>query len=191
MGLVLRINLSFWVKIQINLFRFCVELTRDTIVKFVIVSHWIFLLKLVFLVYIDVFDATERKIFLTVIGNGNEARGFRIKVTQLIERQAPPDCLQYYEGTTGMIKTFNYDEISRVVRRKFASYFVSITYLAMLWLKCSNFVGLWGNWRYFVNDLKRNKVTQLFFLIFHIFISSTFCTSCTLFYHLFLFNFFA
>lgn len=75
--------------------------------------------------YIDVFDATERKIFLTVIGNGNEARGFRIKVTQLIERQAPPDCLQYYDGITGMIKTFNYDEISRIVRQKFASYFVS------------------------------------------------------------------
>lgn len=81
--------------------------------------------------YIDVFDATERKLFLTVIGSGNEARGFRIKVTQLGERQAPPDCLQYYEGLTGMIKTFNYDEISRVVRHKIPSYFVSFSYLLL------------------------------------------------------------
>uniref|UniRef100_A0A336KTK0 CSON000049 protein n=1 Tax=Culicoides sonorensis TaxID=179676 RepID=A0A336KTK0_CULSO len=80
------------------------------------------------LVYIDVFDAADRKIFLTVIGAGNEARGFRIKVTQLIERQAPPDCLQYHDGITGFIKTFNYDEMSRIVRYKFASYFNNLNY---------------------------------------------------------------
>lgn len=78
------------------------------------------------LVYIDVSDAIDRKIFLTVIGTGNEPRGFKIKITQLIERRAPPDCLQYYEGINGYVKSFNYDDMSRIVRRKSAGYLVSL-----------------------------------------------------------------
>lgn len=57
---------------------------------------------------------------------GNEARTFRIKVTQIMEAIAPPDCLQFHEGKTGFIKSFNYDDTSKVVRKRFPSYFVSI-----------------------------------------------------------------
>lgn len=75
--------------------------------------------------YVDVTDAIDRKIFLTVIGNGNEARAFRVKITQIMESKAPLDCLQFYEGKSGFIKTFNYDDESKIVRRRFPSYFVS------------------------------------------------------------------
>lgn len=78
------------------------------------------------LVYVDVSDALDRKIFLTVVGLGNEARSFRIKVTQIMEAKSPPDCLQFYEGKTGFIKSFNYDDVSKIVRKRVPSYFVSI-----------------------------------------------------------------
>lgn len=75
--------------------------------------------------YLDVADVPHRKIFLTVIGLGKMERAFRIKVTQVMEANVPPDCLQFHENISGYIKSFNYDNSGKVVQKVNASYLVS------------------------------------------------------------------
>lgn len=76
-------------------------------------------------VYIEVGDLLDEKLTLTVITQTAEDRAFSIKITQLIDNLAPRDCLQYFTEPEGIIKTFNYDDISKIVTYRNPSYFVS------------------------------------------------------------------
>lgn len=75
--------------------------------------------------YIEVGDFLDEKLTLTVITQKAEDRAFSIKITQLKEYLAPQDCLQYFTEPEGVIKTFNYDDISKIVTYRNPSYFVS------------------------------------------------------------------
>lgn len=75
--------------------------------------------------YIEVGDLLDEKLTLTVITQTAEDRAFSIKITQLNDSLAPRDCLQYFTEPEGIIKTFNYDDISKIVNFRNPSYFVS------------------------------------------------------------------
>lgn len=80
---------------------------------------------LIFSVYIEV-NGFE-KLFLSVLTHSAEDRAFSIKVTQLrrSDNLAPTGCLQYFKGSEGIIRSFNYDdEYSKFTYRN-PSYFVS------------------------------------------------------------------
>lgn len=76
--------------------------------------------------YIEVGDLLDGNLTLTVVTQTAEDRAFSIKITQLKDNLAPQDCLQYFTEPEGIIKTFNYDDISKIVTYRNPSYFVSI-----------------------------------------------------------------
>lgn len=39
--------------------------------------------------------------------------------------QAPQNCLQYYQAKSGIIQTFNYDDVSAIIEVRQPMYFVS------------------------------------------------------------------
>lgn len=98
--------------------------------------------------YIDVESAPERKLFLTILGSNPDFKIFRIRVSQvnrykpslrsdqflltifqkLFEDLAPQYCLQYFTLPTGILKSFNYDDIATVIQTRQASYLVSLTF---------------------------------------------------------------
>ncbi|CAO1411408.1 unnamed protein product [Diamesa hyperborea] len=78
--------------------------------------------------YIEVGDLMDEKLTLTVITQTTEDRAFSIKITQLIDNLAPRDCLQYFTEPEGIIKTFNYDDISKIVTYRNPSYFNNLNY---------------------------------------------------------------
>lgn len=84
------------------------------------------LLKLIFIVHIEV-NGFE-KLFLTVLTHQVEERAFSIKISQLRahDRLAPAGCLQYFESSEGIIKSFNYDDDYSKFPYRNPSYFVSL-----------------------------------------------------------------
>ena len=65
-----------------------------------------------FLVYVDVSE-NDGPYQLSVIRSASGSSRFRIKVTQVRKGdllEAPANCLQYYQGPTGQISSFNYLE---------------------------------------------------------------------------------
>lgn len=74
------------------------------------------------LVFIEV-EGSD-KLHLTVLTTSASDRAFKIKVTQLRESMAPSFCLQFHTNPTGIIKSFNYDENSQILKLRRPSYLV-------------------------------------------------------------------
>lgn len=76
-------------------------------------------------VYVDVDNAKDGKLFLSVITKVATSRAYNIRVSQLKGNEAPFNCLQYYTEPEGWIQTFNYEDASKYVEFRNPSYFVS------------------------------------------------------------------
>jgi hypothetical protein len=78
------------------------------------------------LFFLSVFIEVEGsdKVQLVVQTRTADDRAFSIKVTQLIHSLSPAGCLQYYQQSNGVIKSFNYDDYSRIQLKRYPSYFV-------------------------------------------------------------------
>lgn len=75
--------------------------------------------------YLDVSDAPERQLFLTVVSNLVDFRLFSVRVVQLEGQRAPQGCLQYFPEPTGVIESFNYNMASASISLKYPQYLVS------------------------------------------------------------------
>uniref|UniRef100_A0A182LXQ4 CUB domain-containing protein n=1 Tax=Anopheles culicifacies TaxID=139723 RepID=A0A182LXQ4_9DIPT len=75
--------------------------------------------------YLDIDRAYSHRLYLSAVFNSKQPRAFLVKITQLATPLAPASCLQYYEGVSGVLKSFNYDNTSVLVTNRKASYFVS------------------------------------------------------------------
>lgn len=98
-----------------------------------------------FVVYIEMDNSLDRRLFLSILTNSAGIRAFNMRVTQvnfwnyheyheinsthifqLKDSLAPNNCLQYYTDVDGWFQTFNYDDTSQFVVNRIPSYFVSI-----------------------------------------------------------------
>ena len=77
-----------------------------------------------FAVFIDV-EGSE-KILFNIITRTADDRAFSIKVTQLSHNLSPEGCFQFFTNNQGIIKTFNYEDNSRIQKIRKPSYFVSL-----------------------------------------------------------------
>uniref|UniRef100_A0A182S3X0 CUB domain-containing protein n=1 Tax=Anopheles funestus TaxID=62324 RepID=A0A182S3X0_ANOFN len=79
--------------------------------------------------YLDIDRAYSHRLYLSAVFNSKQPRAFLVKITQvwqtLATPRAPASCLQFYEGVSGVLKSFNYDNNSILVTNRKASYFVS------------------------------------------------------------------
>lgn len=83
------------------------------------------------LVYIDVDNSRERKLFMSVITKSAASRAYNIRVSQLKTDLAPYNCLQYFTEPDGWIQTFNYEDASKYVEARNPSYFVCIDFFLL------------------------------------------------------------
>ncbi|XP_055850596.1 uncharacterized protein LOC129915154 [Episyrphus balteatus] len=79
-------------------------------------------------IYVDVDNAIENRIYVSVFGKGIGPRSFNIKVTQLERDFAPDDCLQFYTEPEGFIKSFNYDQFGTIVDSGEVTYLNNLNY---------------------------------------------------------------
>uniref|UniRef100_A0A182TZJ7 CUB domain-containing protein n=1 Tax=Anopheles melas TaxID=34690 RepID=A0A182TZJ7_9DIPT len=77
--------------------------------------------------YLDIDRAYSHSLYLSTVFNSKQPRAFLVKITQLTTIRAPAGCLQFHEGVSGVLKSFNYDNGSVLVINRKASYFVSVT----------------------------------------------------------------
>ncbi len=80
--------------------------------------------------YVNVEGAIGKKIYLSIISPNSQSKAFNIKVTQLAENLAPPNCLQWIQTSNGFFSSFNYEDRARIVQKVRPSYFVSLSYLS-------------------------------------------------------------
>ncbi|XP_053678107.1 uncharacterized protein LOC128728506 [Anopheles nili] len=78
--------------------------------------------------YLDVDGAYSHRLFLSGAFSTNQPRAFLVRITQLASRRAPTGCLQFHDGLTGVLKSFNYDSHSMLVPNRKASYFNNLNY---------------------------------------------------------------
>ncbi|XP_053662451.1 uncharacterized protein LOC128711591 [Anopheles marshallii] len=78
--------------------------------------------------YLDIDRAYSHRLYLSAVFNSKQPRAFLVKITQLANRRAPASCLQFHEGVSGVLKSFNYDNNSVLVTNRKASYFNNLNY---------------------------------------------------------------
>ncbi|XP_055912861.1 uncharacterized protein LOC129946631 [Eupeodes corollae] len=79
-------------------------------------------------IYVDVDNAIENRVYVSVFAKGSSPRSFNIKITQLERDFAPDDCLQFYTEPEGYIKSFNYDQFGTIVESGEATYLNNLNY---------------------------------------------------------------
>uniref|UniRef100_A0A182YK70 CUB domain-containing protein n=1 Tax=Anopheles stephensi TaxID=30069 RepID=A0A182YK70_ANOST len=78
--------------------------------------------------YLDIDRAYSHRLYLSAVFNSKQPRAFLVKITQLATPRAPASCLQFHEGVSGVLKSFNYDNNSVLVTNRKASYFNNLNY---------------------------------------------------------------
>ncbi|XP_050069689.1 uncharacterized protein LOC126557831 [Anopheles maculipalpis] len=78
--------------------------------------------------YLDIDRAYSHRLYLSAVFNSKQPRAFLVKITQLATPRAPASCLQFHEGVSGVLKSFNYDNSSVLVTNRKASYFNNLNY---------------------------------------------------------------
>uniref|UniRef100_A0A182P7M9 CUB domain-containing protein n=1 Tax=Anopheles epiroticus TaxID=199890 RepID=A0A182P7M9_9DIPT len=59
--------------------------------------------------YLDIDRAYSHRLHLSAVFNSKQPRAFLVKITQLSTPRAPASCLQFHDGFSGVLKSFNYD----------------------------------------------------------------------------------
>ncbi|KFB36784.1 hypothetical protein ZHAS_00003944 [Anopheles sinensis] len=78
--------------------------------------------------YLDIDRAYSHLVFLNAVFSSRQPRAFLVKITQLSTPRAPMNCLQFHDGLSGIVKSFNYDNYSTVVKHRKASYLNNLNY---------------------------------------------------------------
>uniref|UniRef100_A0A182K6E3 CUB domain-containing protein n=1 Tax=Anopheles christyi TaxID=43041 RepID=A0A182K6E3_9DIPT len=78
--------------------------------------------------YLDIDRAYSHRLYLSAVFNSKQPRAFLVKITQLKTHRAPASCLQFHDGVSGVLKSFNYDNSSVLVTNRKASYFNNLNY---------------------------------------------------------------